>query len=237
MERNITVELVEVLDKKKADFMTFANLKKIMGVNLKKRLGLTDKSGSAQIEKALLPHLDEALMLKRGSKNSAYLTLKLHDEDLLFRVVQKNNWKIPRMDRVPFKKDEFFAILSQLLENDAIRVNKINKDYKVLLLAPAPTFQNVASEERGVAPKPTVTEEDFKVAFQALERGKFYVRICDLRRRLDWNVEDFNTMLIRLRDAGKIQLHTSSTDSFTKDDIRDSFIDDRGFSKFLIEWR
>ena len=249
MNEIFTEELAKVLNKKNVDFITFGKLKKAMPAALKKQLGLTGKSGVAQIEKALLPHLGEVFMIKRGSKNSAYLTLKLHNEDLLLHVMQKNNWKIPRMDRVPFKKDEFFTILSKLLEKGVICVKKINKDYKILLIAPVnelPSSPNMMPEGQGSAlsfskgelkRRGGVSEEEFKVAYQTLEQGNIYVRICDLRRHLGWRAEDFDAMLISLRDAGKIQLQTSATDSFTKDDIRDSFIDDRGLSKFLIEWR
>ena len=43
--------------------------------------------------------------------------------------------------------------------------------------------------------------------------------------------KDFDAMLLKFRDERKILLHTSSTDSFTKDDIRDSLTDDRGLER------
>ena len=222
-ERNITEELVEALNKKKADFLTFSQA---LSDALKKRLGLMKKPTVAQIVKALQPHLGEVLMPK-----GKYLAFKQTDEELLRCVLQKKNWKIPASNQMPFKKDEFFDTLNQLLEKGVVRVKKIDKDKKVLLLAPAgePSSPSLFKTER--------TEEVFKAAFQALEQGKFYARICDMRRHLGWNAQEFDAMLTGLRDAGKIQLQTGDTDFFSEEEIRDSFRDENGFRKLTMMWR
>jgi len=230
MERSVTDELVEVLMKKKADFLTMSQLNKELPAALRKQLGLTSNSKGPQIEKALSPHIGETLRLKSGRK--IYLTFKQPDEVLLFRVIQKSNWKIPSSAIVPFKKDEIFTVLNHLLEKGVIRVKKINKDYKILLLAPAGGASSPQTLE--VA---HVSEEKFKEAYFELERGKFYVRICDLRRRLGLTAQEFDTMLTSLRDAGKIQLQTGDTDFFSQEDIRDSFCDENGFRKLTMMWR
>ena len=231
MERSVTEELAEVLKKKNTDFISLSQLNKALPAAFRKRLGLTSDSKGPQIEKALLPHRGEELVVKRGSR-SLYLTFKLPDEILLFRAIQKSNWKIPRMDTIPFKKEEFSAVLNLLLEKDAVRVKKINKECKILLLAPASGAFSLPA--RKVA---QVSGEKFKEAYLELERGKFYVRICDLRRSLGWTAQEFDTMLTGLRDAGKIQLQTGDTDYFTDEDIRESFVDENGFRKLNMMWR
>ena len=230
MGRSVTEELMEVLKKKKADFLSLSQLNKALPVALRKQLGLASGSKWPQIEKTLLPHLGEAFMLKRGSK--AYLALKQSSEVLLFRIVQKNNWKIPRSDIIPFKRDEVSAILNQLLEKDVLRVKKINKDYKILFFAPADGAFSLQARKSA-----HVSEEKFKEAYFELERGKFYVRICDLRRHLGWPAQEFGNALTGLRDEGKIQLQGGDTDYFTDEDIRESFIDENGFRKLTMMWR
>ena len=228
MERNVTRELVEILKKKKTDFMSLSNLNKALHAALKKQLGLTSGSSGAQIAKSLSPYVGEALMIRQN-----YLALKQTDELLLRGIVQKNNGKIPRMDRIPFKKDEFLAVLNRLIEQGAIRVT-INSDYK-------PIFAPVAPADGKVQRQPqkdgSISGEKFKEAYFELERGKFYVRICDLRRHLGWAVQEFDAMLTGLRDKGKIQLQGGDTDFFTEEDIRESFIDENGFRKLTMMWR
>ena len=225
MERNVTEELVEILKKKKADFISLGNLNKTLPAALKQQLGLAPSSGEAQISESLSPHLGEVLMLKQK-----YLAFKQADEILLCRAVQKSNGKIPRMDRVPFKKDEFLAILNQLIEQGAIRV-RIDHDYKPLLVVPDDAFQPQARKDANVPGK------KFKEAYLELERGNFYVRICDLRRHLGWAVREFDAMLTGLRDTGNIQLQSGDTDFFTEEDIRESFVDENGFRKLTMMWR
>ena len=230
MERNVTEELVEILGKKKVDFISLSNLKAALPVALKNRLGLKSGSNGAQIAKSLSPHLGEALMLKQK-----YLALKQTDESLLCGIVRKNNGKIPRMDRVPFKKDEFLAVLNRLIEQGVIRV-KIKSDYKPLLV-PADEGNAAGNASSPQAKDADASGENFKKAYFELERGKFYVRICDLRRHLGWTARAFDAMLTGFRDDGKIQLQGGDTDFFTEEDIRESFIDENGFRKLTVMWR
>ena len=224
MERNVTEELVEILRKRKADFISLSKLKEALPSALRKQLGLGGSNG-AQLAKSLSPHLGEVLMLKKK-----YLVFKQTDESLLCRVVQKNNGKIPRMDRVPFKKDEFLDILNQLIERGAVRV-KIKSDYKPVLALAEDVFLQQARKDA------YISGEEFKKAYFELERGKFYVRICDLRRNLGWTVQEFDAMLTGLRDSGKIQLQGGDTDFFTDEDINESFVDENGFRKLTMMWR
>jgi len=226
--QNVTEELLEVLKKKKADFLTFSQA---LSTGLKKQLGLAKSQTVPQIEKALSPYLGDVLMVK-----GKYLALKQTDEELLLCVLRKNNWKIPASNLMPFKKDDFSSILNQLLEKGAVRVKKIviGKDgYKISLLAPGEETLKPTPQQ----PRYESTEEAFKAAFQELERGKFYARICDMRRYLNWGAQEFDVMLTNLRDAGKIQLQTGDTDFFSEEEIRDSFTDENGFRKLTMMWR
>jgi len=223
MERSVNEELAEVLKNNKVGYLTLSQLKGELPASLRNRLKVTKSTTGAQIGKALQDHMGGALMQK-----GKYIALKQTDESLLLCVMRKNNWKFPAMNNVPFKKDEFFNVLNQLLEKDAIRVKKVNKERKIILFAPV--------GEPSPQPSSPNPEKEFKAAYEALERGKGYVRIYEIRRHLRWSVQDFDRMLIRFRDAGKIQLLSSATDTFTKEDISDSFIDDRGLNKYLIMW-
>jgi hypothetical protein len=120
-----------------------------------------------------------------------------------------------------------------MLEQNKIRALKFNNKY-VPVLYPV---ENVPSPSTTLEHKNDVTEEKFKEAYSVLEQGKFYVRICDMRRRLNWPSQEFDMMLVKLRDAGQLQLQDGDTDYFTKEDIRDSFVDENGFRMLTMMWR
>jgi hypothetical protein len=231
MEQNITEQLVEFLRKKKVDFIALSesNIK-----TLKKLLGL-----KGDLKKNITPHLGDVLMLKRGSRNSTYLVFKQTDEDLLFRVVQSRSGKTTGTvaDRSPFTKSEFVLVLNRLLEQGRVRALKLNKDY-IPVLCPAENIPHLgAAESKAQSKVADVSEEAFRAAFRELEGGKFYVRICDIRRRLNWSEQAFNMMLIELRDTGQLQMQDGDTDFFTGEDIRDSFVDENGFRMLTMMWR
>ena len=83
----------------------------------------------------------------------------------------------------------------------------------------------------------TVTQEAFESAFFALEEGRCgFVRICDLRRRLGWSREAFDSMLCRLRDEEVVQLHAGDVTLMTPDEVQDGFVDENGFRMGTMTW-
>jgi hypothetical protein len=237
MERGVTDELVEVLKKKNVDFISFSQL---IGISdkefpLKQKLGLKSGMKTPRIKKILEKHLGDTLTLKRGK--SYYLAFKQPDDVLVFRLLQKSAGNLPRLDSIPFKKSEFLDIVNRLIEQGTLRV-KITKpkDYKPVLI-PAETPTPPPKLPPHPEPRPGVSEEAFKEAYMQLERGRFYVRICNLRRHLGWGTQEFDKMMTGLRDAGKLQLQAGDTNFYTEEDVRNSFVDENGFTKLTVMWR
>lgn len=77
----------------------------------------------------------------------------------------------------------------------------------------------------------------FERAFRELDKGKIFVRICEMRQWMKWPRADFDEMLERLRDQGTIQLHGGDNASMSEDQVRDSYIDDNGFLHLTMTWR
>ena len=225
MERSVPEELAELLKKKNTDFLSMSKLHEAQSAALKK-LKLKEKMPLAKIVEKLEPHLGNDLAIRNVGK-SKYLTFKLSDEVLLFRIVQKSAGKKPGAQYLPFQKAEYLTLMNRLLEQGVIRV-KLDKNYGPLLY-PAQKFDEAHGKD--------VCEEKFKEAYFELERGRFYVRICDLRRHLGWGAREFDRVLTGLRDAGKIQLQGGDIDYFTKEDIGASFIDENGTLKLTAMWR
>jgi hypothetical protein len=222
-ETGVTERLAACLKKKKADYMTLGGLPG----SLKKRLTGKSKPSAAEIERHAAPYLGEGLALRRGGRY-VYLALRLPDESLLLGVLRKRAGKTPSANNTPFKKEEFVAVLNRLIEQGRVLV-RLNKDCKPLLFP---------AGDGGEADRKAGTEKsgaEFERAYRELEGGKFFVRVCDLRRRLDWGPE-FDRMTAELRDAGKIQLQAGDTDYFSARDIADSFVDENGFRMLTLMW-
>ena len=224
MDRSVTEELAELLQKKKTDFILLSKLPD----DFLKRFGLKGSNG-AQITKILSPYLGDVFRIKNVG-NSKYLIFKQPDEVLLFRIVKKSAGKKPRVKSLPFQKSEYLTILNRLIQEGKIRV-KISNDYEPLLSSADDVFSSPAQENTNIS------AETFKEAYFELERGKFFARICDLRRHLGWTAREFDKVLTGLRDTGKIQLQGGDIDYFTKEDIGASFIDENGTLKLTVMWR
>jgi hypothetical protein len=237
-EQNITEQLVEFLRSKKVGFILLSSLP----TPLKKSLGLKSDTNVGEIEKAIAPYLGGKLETrKKGS--SYYLWLVQPLDETIFRALSsKGGETVGQLkNKVPLKTEEpLHEPLNALIDKGLIHL-KLSKTllpcvYRASTEAPQHT-PAAPQEKKGPMTEALSTEEQFRAAFQELEGGKFYVRICDMRRRLNWPGQEFDMMLIKLRDAGQLQLQDGDTDFFTAEDIRDSFVDENGFRMLTMMWR
>ncbi|GHS94197.1 hypothetical protein AGMMS50276_06290 [Synergistales bacterium] len=181
---------------------------------------------NATTKKFLSPHLGDMLTFRQG-KRSLYLALKQPDEDLLLHIICSRAGKSLGVisQGVPFKRDEFFVALNKLLEQGRIVVTKISVTggKTTPFVAPATKSDFVS------VPSKSISEDSFFSAFADLESKRIFVRICDLRRRIGASREDFDAMLRKLRDAGRIQLHAGDVTTQTPDEVEDGFVDESGY--------
>jgi hypothetical protein len=230
METRIEDRLTECLKKKKTDYMTLGSLPD----SLKRRLTGKSRSTAAELKKCVTSHLGETLMLKQGGRY-IYLALRQPEELLLLGIVRKRTGRAAGAGNTPFRKEEFIAVLNRLLEQGKVLV-RLNKDCKPLLFpAEAGTETPQRETDAGVSGE-GVSGERFESAYRELQGGKFFVRVCDLRRRLNWGRREFDGTVAALRDAEKIQLQSGDTAYFDEQDIADSFVDENGFRMLTLMW-
>ena len=230
---NITDQLVKFMEQKKKDFMSLSALNKALPMPLRKQLGLKASDKTPQIKKCLVPHLGAKFTILQG--RTPFIAFKQPEEVLLFRVFQKQPGKTPGMlaKNLPFKKADFLGLLNKLLEQGAVRV-QLNDKYTPRIYP----VENVGlALPSSVVIGENFTEAAFRSAFQELDQGKFFVCICDIRRKLNWPTGKFNLMLRTLRDAGTIQLHAADTSALDERDIDDSYVDENGFLMGTLSWR
>ena len=199
---------------------------------------------ASTLENALAPCLGSELkLLKRkpetsSGKETLYLARKMPLEQLVEESLQTRNLKKPfKMkeiaDDIPLSKVEFVALFSRMLEAGQIQVTKIDDKFNIADLKSA-SVRSVP-----VSP-PTLGPEDydsFQKAFEKLDKGRIYVRICNMRRELGWSVEHFNCLLHKLRVESVIQLHAGNVSTMTEEDIDLSYTDENNFFYVTMTWK
>ena len=235
-KESIAAQLEALFQKQGKDFMPLGVLEKALVKALPEELKGEVRSGKSHgFKERITPCLrDKFVFLKKG--NSTYLALNLPREELFLKVVrQKPGKTFGELARaLPFKAAELRESLNKLLERRVVWVTFSTtmkpRLYPEEKLAATPVVAPVPAKETDC------TEQAFADAFSELDRGQYFVRICNMRRRLNWPREVFDAMLCRLRDAETIQMHTGDLGTMTAEDIRDSYKDENGFLMLTLTW-
>lgn len=243
-EKNAYLEkiLASHKEKEKKSFLTISQLLTKFGKTGKTMFGLSDKSTAKDCETLLTPYLGSRLTFLKGS-TSLYLAFKKPLEEIVLESFQEKIKKGPFSPgtvarNLPMKKGDFVAAFNILLENQQITV-KVKDDYKVNVQS----VSGSAAVTATVIPvQPSATSqpndrEQFQTAFEKLDQGRIYVRICNLRRELGWNEERFNLLLRKLRADGTIQLHAGDISTLTEEDVNLSYTDENNSFYATMTWK
>lgn len=228
--------LTQIKQKEGKNYISFSVLLGKLGKTGMKLFGLTEAKPSATtLEKAIRPYLGGAFMILKGPKSS-FLAFKLPIDEIVLEALRLKFQKGPfspgqLAQYMPMKKDEFVASFNRLLQAGRISVS-VNTDFKV-------TIRNVGASSIASPPSsppppsiPVLPSDDrkrFREAFDHLDGGRIFVRICNLRRNLGWSDERFNALLRTLRSEGIVQLHAGDVSSMSEDEIAQSFTDENHF--------
>ena len=205
------------------------------------KVGFNSDSSVAKVAESIKPYLSNDLtIIIKG--NSNYLAFKQSRQERITGFIETHQGCSPGVAVNALNllsKADIIKELNAMVVFGEIRI-EITDKYSVKLF----TIEKKASTP-GRAPVTTHTpppesQNDrvlFKEAFDALDRGRIFVRIFEVRRKLNWPCEKFDTMLVKLRDEAVIQLHAGDNTSMKKDEIQDSFIDDNGFLHITMTWR
>lgn len=239
---SVTEELLEVLRRSGRDFMTLSAMREAMGSQLRKRLGLTGKklTNPSKI-KIFTPHLEDKLAIcSKGNAVYLFRGTNLAEAVLCF-IRGKAGKSGPQLGKgMPFiKRDELIRILNNLLESGQVTL-KLAAEFAPLFFA-SEAMGPVKKDAAGTACKTLADtfdgrREQLHAAFQELDQGTTFVRICRLRRHLGWPREVFDDMLRRLRDDDVVQLHAGDVRLMTLDEVQDSFVDENGFRMGTMTW-
>ena len=200
----------------------------------------------------------------KAGKETLYLASNLPIEAYVHESLaihgQKKNLKKTLLqtlaDDVPLSKAEFLAVFNRMLDAGQLQVTSVDDKFAiqgVRLVTSGFGHQtsgfreeNFTSDHSPLATShsqlkshvPTKSDVDlFHEAFDKLDRGRIYVRICNMRRELGWSEERFNTLLRELRANGTIQLHAGDVSTLTEEDVNLSYTDEYNFFYATLTWK
>lgn len=204
-----------------------------MSFEMRCKLGLRKKgkkkpSGN-KIRKAIMPVIEDRFFFpKKGS--TVYILVPCDMSELVINALSDKEAISPKVieKNFPFmKRSDFIGILNELSESGRIRII-MNEKFEARIMLSG------GHEERSVISSGEYTRERFKEAFDELERGKIFVNIPELRKKLSWPHDVFDKMIRELRDDRVIQLHVTDLTIFEPEEF---FYDEDDNSRMgMVTW-
>ena len=237
-QKKLSEIVMELLNREGKPFMTVKNLAVHMTADQKRSLGIFGLTSATEIRRAIEPELEDKFMFNKKG-NVLYILVPCQPEDLVLAELSAVKGKSPKAigRLVPFTKKDCAQIFQELESEGRIKII-LNETLETRIFLADPSEQraaNVISDENKNV-KQTYNFETFKYAFQALDNGRIFVRICDLRKKLQWPREVFDDVLRNLRDEGIIQLHVGDASLMTAEEVNDCFVDENHFRMGTVTW-
>ena len=234
--KNIPDMIQAILDRNKG-FIAMSKLASQMSRELRDKLGVKSKTPVKILMKKLEGIIEDRFVLrKKGS--TQFLLTPCDPAELVLDELSPSKPLSPKALAAmlkPFARSDIRAILNELEEAGKIKTLYNDK------LEP----QIFSAEiERHIDETPAVTPEQpgeytrgkFREAFEELDKGRVFVRICDLRRKLNWPRDVFDGMLKALRDKEIIQMHIGDEHLMTPDEVQDSFVNELNYLMGTVTW-
>jgi hypothetical protein len=226
-----TEQLVEFLRSEKVNFILLSKLP----TSLKSSLGLKDNAKVGEIGKALAPYLGEKLEIQTRGKSLYLCLVQSLEETILHLLGSKVGETFKQLkQKTSAEGNELRDLLNLLVDKGLIYI-KLSQDFQPCVYRASAEVPKSTPAAPQIKEEPR-TEEQFRAAFRELERGKIFVDIYALRRRLNWSRGEFDAMLQKLRNAGTIHLYAGDITTMTPDEIEDGFVDKNGFRMGSMTW-
>ena len=239
-EKSIPDVIQEILSKNKG-FMAISQLPKMMGAQVRQKLGIKSKEAAKILVKKLEPVLEDRFIFRKKG-NTFYVIAPCDPAELVMAELSED--KPAKVSEIAgslkfLKKSEIAAILTELINSGRVRVELDEKFAVKKIFSAGKTSREVVPD--GKKPKESDKPEEytlakFKAAFDELDRGKIFVKIAELRRKLNWPREVFDRMLRSLRDNETAQIYLADESTMTPDEIADCFIDENNYRMGTMTW-
>ena len=232
--KNIADVIQSVLEKHKG-FMTVTALASSLTADDKRSLGIR-KSDSGKIIQRRIEKFADGRFIFRSRGRSIYILVPFEPSEFVLDILsEKKAFDMRAVNALPFTKSEFLEIVNGLV-NEGRVIIRLSEKFTPKIYRASENMRALRSVNDEAVNDGEYTQEKFKTAFDELDRGKIFVRICDLRRRLGWPREVFDEMLRDLRNRRVIQLHTGDASLMTEDEVADCYTDENNFRMGSVTW-
>ena len=234
---NVLDVLQDILEKHKG-FIKASKLAPELPSNAREQLGIKSNASGQAIMKKLGAGLEERFVLRKKGKEQ-YILIPCEPEDLLMSflddtkaITQKELSKVLSV----LYAEDVATILTELVNSGRVRiVFDAILPAKLFLVKSGNGQRKINSETQTVKPE-ECTQGAFRAAYDELHKFREFVRICDLRRKLNWPREVFDEMVRTLRDNRTIHLFAADESMLTKDEIQDCFMDETNYILGIMTW-
>src|SRR5947208_898743 len=183
---DIAQDIQRILHQRGKDYLTVRQISAGLSRRVRQQLSLTTRHSTADMLKKLTPWLGESLQVYRGP-TSIYIGQKRSPADLIVQRVQKHPGISPKKLSLglPWSKRHYITALNNLLGAGTVICTFKDNHMPMLHLpshAPAPGSAQASAEDDLLA---------FHTAYNAVGRGRSFVRIHRLRDALSWPRQRF----------------------------------------------
>ena len=248
-QKEINQAVIEALRKEKSGYLNIKTLITGLPTRIKISLGYKSSIKSKEFSaKDALSRLDPFLektvqVYLKG--NLVYLSFDTKKNMVLKKLRQAKSiqtFKLLRKNVLPLLKEDFTQALNSLLLSGEVRCT-FKGDNPILqtsdqLLTPSAEPIDLKKDKADIYEISGNNDlELFHSALNFIGKGRRMVYIYMVRRRLNWSRERFDKLIRTLRAEYKIQLHGGDPSVMAEDEVRDSFMDERGILHISLSWR
>lgn len=237
-DKSVADAIQSILDKDKALFMSKSRLSSNMNKALKDKCGIKSNDGAKIFMKKLEAVVGDRFMF-RWKGGIYYIMLPCDPAEIVLSRLASKPSMTPKglAYNSPLTYGDISAIVNELIADGRVGV-KLNEKLEAHVYA----VKEVSGGRGGgtVIERPRsggeYTMAEFRRAYDELHREWEFVRICDLRRALNWPRGEFDEMLRSLRNSMTVQLMQADESLMTKDEIRDCWIDENNYRMGTMFW-
>ncbi|GEM_PF-1968823 len=254
-EISVNEAVFRVIQKEKNRYLNIKALITRFSVEIKQKLGFeknvkpkdfTAKQALARLD----PYLNEKTVIYQKG-NLVYISLDSKEIMILRKLRQSKSFptfKMLRKNVTPLLNDVFTQTLNSLLVSGQVKCT-FKGDNPVLFLAdpvladhfqPAEALEPVEPEKEAFLKQETQPADDagtFQTALNTVGKGRRLVYIYQVRQHLNWPRDRFDQQIRKLRGEYEIQLHGGDPSVMTEDQVKDSFMDEKGILHISVSWR
>lgn len=227
--------IAQRLEAKGKLFVSKTEFYQLLGVELRRKLGVTAQSTKESLAMALRTHGKDRFRLAQGGR-TVYVAFNLADEEFLRDKAKRlTTFTVGQLAmNLPLPKVRVPLALTTLLTQGEVVCIAIKKDF-VPVLQWVKTRQ---AKQEEVAAQPEIGNEDqeFWQACQEIGQGRNFIPIHRLRSHLGWERSRFDQVLVRLRGKERILMNMGDPTKLSAEEIQNSFQDDNGMLYLTLNW-